>query len=141
MARKSNGPPPSFGRRATKDNNFLLAVPGEFLVHKIGRKDYLHRVRIVERRRHRQEDGVVSGTPSDDVPVVGSQTDKAPASEVSPGALPNDFGDEPEGENDAIIREIVSIEREMYFERRHSKTERQRRLKEVIERNTKIGEG
>ncbi len=44
------------------------------------------------------------------------------------------------GENlEAIIKEIVSLERSYFFEKRNVKTERQRKLREIIERHTKVG--
>ena len=39
--------------------------------------------------------------------------------------------------NDPIIREIIELERSYYFEKRNVKTERQRKLRELIERHTK----
>tara|TARA_R110002110_G_scaffold342710_1_gene552766 strand:+ start:1387 stop:1692 length:306 start_codon:yes stop_codon:yes gene_type:complete len=42
--------------------------------------------------------------------------------------------------NEAIIKEIVALEREYYFEKRNVKTERQRKLREVIEHHTKPGD-
>lgn len=62
-----------------------------------------------------------------------------PESPRQPTSIP-DFEDEPESPNEKIIREIVGVEREMFFEKRNSKTERQRKVKEVIERFTKLGE-
>ena len=44
-----------------------------------------------------------------------------------------------DSENDPIIREIVELERSYFFERRNVKTERQRKLREIIERHTKPG--
>jgi hypothetical protein len=55
------------------------------------------------------------------------------------GAVLEDLDDEPESELEGIIREIVGIEREMFFERRGSKTERQKKIREVIERHTVLG--
>lgn len=43
------------------------------------------------------------------------------------------------GKNDPIIREIIELERSYFFEKRNVKTERQRRLREIIERHTKPG--
>ena len=43
------------------------------------------------------------------------------------------FKDEP------IIREIIELERSYFFEKRNVKTERQRKLREIIERHTKPG--
>ena len=39
--------------------------------------------------------------------------------------------------NDPIVREIIELERNYYFEKRNVKTERQRKLREIIERHTK----
>lgn len=39
-----------------------------------------------------------------------------------------------------IIREIIELERSYFFEKRNVKTERQRKLRELIERHTKPGE-
>lgn len=44
-----------------------------------------------------------------------------------------------ESEDDPIIREIVELERSYFFEKRNVKTERQRKLREIIERHTKLG--
>ena len=41
-------------------------------------------------------------------------------------------------ENDPIVREIIELERSYYFEKRNVKTERQRKLREMIERHTKL---
>ncbi|MCE8532261.1 hypothetical protein KBY24_02590 [Ruegeria pomeroyi] len=41
--------------------------------------------------------------------------------------------------NDPIIREIIELERSYFFEKRNVKTERQRKLREIIERHTKPG--
>ena len=43
------------------------------------------------------------------------------------------------GKNDPIIREIIELERSYFFEKRNVKTERQRRLRDIIERHTKPG--
>ncbi|WP_165354733.1 hypothetical protein [Tropicimonas sp. IMCC6043] len=42
--------------------------------------------------------------------------------------------------NNPIIREIIELERSYFFEKRNVKTERQRKLREIIERHTKPGE-
>ena len=42
--------------------------------------------------------------------------------------------------NDPIIREIIELERSYFFEKRNVKTERQRKLREIIERHTRLGE-
>ena len=39
--------------------------------------------------------------------------------------------------NDPLIREIIDLERSFYFEKRNVKTERQRKLREILERHTK----
>ncbi len=39
----------------------------------------------------------------------------------------------------AIIKEIIALERSYFFEKRNVRTERQRKLREVIERHTKAG--
>lgn len=44
-----------------------------------------------------------------------------------------------DSKNDPIIREIIELERSYFFERRNVKTERQRKLREIIERHTKPG--
>ncbi|NOX74816.1 MAG: hypothetical protein GXP03_14760 [Alphaproteobacteria bacterium] len=40
--------------------------------------------------------------------------------------------------SDPIIREIIELERRYFFEKRNVKTERQRKLQEIIERHTKM---
>lgn len=40
-----------------------------------------------------------------------------------------------EEDDGAIIREIISVEREYFFEKRNVKTERQRKIREIIERH------
>lgn len=42
--------------------------------------------------------------------------------------------------HDPIIREIIELERSYFFEKRNVKTERQRKLREIIERHTKPGD-
>ena len=42
--------------------------------------------------------------------------------------------------NDPIIREIIELERNYFFEKRNVKTERQRKLRDLIERHTKPGD-
>ena len=44
-----------------------------------------------------------------------------------------------DGKNDSVIREIIELERSYFFEKRNVKTERQRKLREIIERHTKPG--
>ena len=38
--------------------------------------------------------------------------------------------------NDPVIREIIELERSYFFEKRNVKTERQRKLRDIIERHT-----
>ncbi len=47
--------------------------------------------------------------------------------------------DGPEKKHEAIIKEIIALERSYFFEKRNVRTERQRKLREVIERHTKAG--
>lgn len=42
--------------------------------------------------------------------------------------------------HDPVIREIIELERSFFFEKRNVKTERQRKLREIIERNTRPGD-
>lgn len=42
--------------------------------------------------------------------------------------------------NDPIVREIIELQRAYFFEKRNVKTERQRKLKEIIERYVKPGD-
>ena len=44
------------------------------------------------------------------------------------------------GKNNPIIREIIELERSYFFERRKVRTERQRKLRSLIERHTKLEE-
>ena len=39
---------------------------------------------------------------------------------------------------DPVIREIIELERSYFFEKRNVKTERQRKLRDIIERHTRI---
>ena len=39
--------------------------------------------------------------------------------------------------HDPIVREIIELERSYFFEKRNVKTERQRKLREIIERHVK----
>lgn len=48
-------------------------------------------------------------------------------------------GDTNESENEQIIREIIELERQYFFEKRNVKTERQRKLREIIERHVRPG--
>ena len=45
-----------------------------------------------------------------------------------------------ETKNDPIVREIIELERSYFFEKRNVNTERQRKLRELIERHTKPGD-
>lgn len=49
--------------------------------------------------------------------------------------------DVPKNENSSIIREIIELERSFFFEKRNVKTERLRKLRDLIERHTKSGGG
>lgn len=44
------------------------------------------------------------------------------------------------GNQESIIKEIIGLEREYFFGKRHFKTERRRKLREIIERHTKAGD-
>jgi hypothetical protein len=44
--------------------------------------------------------------------------------------------DDSQGEYEPIIKEIIALERSYFFEKRNVKTERQRKLREIIERHT-----
>jgi hypothetical protein len=50
-----------------------------------------------------------------------------------------DTDDGPGSKHEAIIKEIIALERNYFFEKRNVKTERQRKLRELIERHTKMG--
>ena len=41
---------------------------------------------------------------------------------------------------DGVIQELVELERQFYFEKRNVKTERQRKVRELIERHTPVGD-
>lgn len=43
-------------------------------------------------------------------------------------------------EHEKIIKEIIALEREYFIEKRNVKTERQRKLRGIIERHAKIGD-
>lgn len=45
-----------------------------------------------------------------------------------------------DSKNDPVIREIIELERSYFFEKRNVKTERQRKLRDIIERHTKSGD-
>ena len=47
-----------------------------------------------------------------------------------------DTDDRAKGENEDIIREIIELERNYFFEKRNVNTERRRKLRELIERHT-----
>jgi hypothetical protein len=46
---------------------------------------------------------------------------------------------EPDRKHEAIIKEILELERSYFFEKRNVRTERQRKLRELIERHTRAG--
>lgn len=46
---------------------------------------------------------------------------------------------EADNKNDPVVREIIELERSYFFEKRNVKTERQRKLRDIIERHTKAG--
>ena len=48
--------------------------------------------------------------------------------------------DSQQDKNDPIVREIIELERIYFFEMRNVKTERLRKLRDIIERHTKPGE-
>ena len=49
-------------------------------------------------------------------------------------------GEEPQASAyQPIIREIIGLQRQYFLEKRNVKTERQRKLREIIERHTKLG--
>ena len=50
-----------------------------------------------------------------------------------------DSEDTSNAEHEPIIKEIIGLEREYFFGKRHAKTERQRKLREIIERHSKMG--
>ena len=43
--------------------------------------------------------------------------------------------------NERLIREIIEFERGYFFEKRNVKTERRRKLRELIERHSRLMEG
>ena len=45
-----------------------------------------------------------------------------------------------QSKDDPIIREIIELERSYFFEKRNVKTERQRKLRDIIERHTRSGD-
>ena len=48
-----------------------------------------------------------------------------------------DLEDASSPKHEPIIKEIIGLEREYFFGKRHVKTERLRKLREIIERHTK----
>lgn len=46
-----------------------------------------------------------------------------------------------DADHELVIKEIIALEREYFFEKRNVKTERQRKLRELIERHTSAGVG
>lgn len=44
----------------------------------------------------------------------------------------------PDSKNDPIIREIIELERRYFFEKRNVNTERRRKVRDIIERHTKV---
>ena len=50
----------------------------------------------------------------------------------------SDFGNGSTVEYEPIVKEIIALERSYFFEKRNVKTERQRKLRELIERHTNI---
>ena len=49
--------------------------------------------------------------------------------------------DQPQNsKHDPVVREIIELERRYFFEKRNVKTDRQRKLRELIERHTKPGD-
>jgi len=46
-----------------------------------------------------------------------------------------------DSKHEPIIREIIALERSYFFEKRNVKTERLRKLREIIERHTRAGGG
>jgi hypothetical protein len=49
-----------------------------------------------------------------------------------------DCGNEAVIKYESIVKEIIALERSYFFEKRNVKTERQRKLRELIERHTNI---
>ncbi|MVS99785.1 hypothetical protein [Devosia marina] len=45
---------------------------------------------------------------------------------------------EAQGKHEPIIKEIIELQRSYFFEKRNVKTERQRKLKDIIERHTQM---
>ncbi len=55
------------------------------------------------------------------------------------GKMMTDSDDGLEKMHETIIKEIIALERSYFFEKKNVRTERQRKLREVIERHTKVG--
>lgn len=62
--------------------------------------------------------------------VIDSEVDDVGASQGEAG----------DSEYEPIIKEIIELERQYFFEKRNVKTERQRKLRELIERRVRPGE-
>ncbi|MCY4167941.1 MAG: hypothetical protein OXE82_06635 [Rhodobacter sp.] len=45
--------------------------------------------------------------------------------------------DDSGGDTNTVIREVIELERSYFFEKRNVKTERLRKLRDIIERHTK----
>jgi len=56
------------------------------------------------------------------------------------GQKMNDMTQDAGNKHEGIIKEIIALERDYFFEKRNVKTERQRKLKEIIEKHTKLGD-
>ena len=50
-----------------------------------------------------------------------------------------EIGNGLDDKHEAIIEEIIALERSYFFEKRNVRTERQRKLRQIIERHTKVG--
>lgn len=46
--------------------------------------------------------------------------------------------DDSGGDTNTVIREVIGLERSYFFEKRNVKTERLRKLRDIIERHTKL---
>ena len=55
------------------------------------------------------------------------------------GVMMTEPDQETEKKHETIIKEIIALERSYFFEKRNVRTERQRKLRELIERHTKVG--
>ena len=47
---------------------------------------------------------------------------------------------ESQNTHEPVIKEIIELERAYFFEKRNVKTERQRKLRDIIERHTNTGD-